>query len=216
MRTKAPSQSPDDFLGTERFEVLRRLGSGGMGVVYEALDREKNVHVALKTLKQRDGESILRLKQEFRSLQDVQHANLVALGELFKEDRTWFFTMELIRGVDFLEYVRPGKFSDNVETQRAFAITTPQPAKRDAVTEESVKLLPPQTPSDLPILDAARFFDEKRLRNGMAQLARGLAALHRAGKVHRDVKPSNIMVTDDERVVILDFGLATDVDPSGY
>ncbi len=207
MRTKAPSQSPDDFTGTERFRVIRRLGEGGMGVVYEAFDREKNVHVALKTLQERDGESILRLKQEFRSLQDIQHPNLVSLGELFKEDRIWFFTMELIRGVNFLEYVRPGYNTDNASTQRAFETASQEPVTT-AVVQDSRR--------EPPILDASRFYDERRLRSGMAQLARGLAALHRAGKIHRDVKPSNIMVTEDGRVVILDFGLATDVDPTGY
>ncbi|MFT3694066.1 MAG: protein kinase [Kofleriaceae bacterium] len=208
MRTKAPSVAPDDFVGTDRFQVLRRIGAGGMGVVYEAFDREKNVNVALKTLKVRDGESILRLKQEFRALQDVQHPNLVQLGELIKEDRTWFFTMELVHGVDFLEYVRPRPI-DSPDGRSAYDAST-----LDAINKDMPVLPPPS--HDEPILDSSRFFDERRLRNGMAQLARGLYALHRAGKIHRDVKPSNIMVTHDERVVILDFGLATDVDPSGY
>ncbi len=223
MGTKAPSRGSDDFVGTERFHVLRRLGEGGMGVVYEAFDREKNMHVALKMLQERDGESILRLKQEFRSLQDVQHPNLVTLGELFYEDRIWFFTMELIRGVNFLEYVRPGYHSDTASTQRAsiaemFESAKPagpiaeQPRSQTigAITQASERANAP------PILDGSRFFDERRLRNGMAQLARGLAALHRAGKIHRDVKPSNVMVNEDGRVVILDFGLATDVVPTGY
>jgi serine/threonine protein kinase len=216
MRTR-PSLNPDEFLGTDRFQVVRRIGAGGMGVVYEALDREKNVHVALKMLRTRDGESVLQLKQEFRTLQDVQHPNLVALGELIEEGGVWFFTMELIRGVSFLEYVRPRWNHPEAgslvgDTANMAAATAPIPAHAGAAAPIADDA--PRPAGQAP-LDAALIFDEPRLRAGLAQLARGLLALHGAGKIHRDLKPSNIMVTEDERVVILDFGLATSVDQGG-
>ena len=93
------------FGGTERFRILRRIGEGGMGVVYEADDLERNCRVALKTLRTREPRAILRLKHEFRALQDLEHPNLVRIGELFESEGNWFFSMELIDGVDFLKYV---------------------------------------------------------------------------------------------------------------
>ena len=81
---------------------------GGMGVVYEALDRESGDKVALKTLRNVDGNAILLLKQEFRALGGLRHPNLITLGELFESRGDWFFTMELIQGVDLMSWLRDG------------------------------------------------------------------------------------------------------------
>ncbi len=95
-----------EFSGTERFAVIRELGMGGMGVVYEVLDRKSGDKVALKTLRNVDSAAILLLKQEFRALGGLHHPNLIRLGELFESRGDWFFTMELIKGVDLMSWVR--------------------------------------------------------------------------------------------------------------
>ena len=94
--------SPPIALGP--YVITRPLGAGGMGIVYEAIDREGQ-RVALKTLERMDASGVCRLKKEFRSVADITHPNLAALYELVSEDGFWFFTMELVDGVSFLEYV---------------------------------------------------------------------------------------------------------------
>lgn len=76
---------PPQLPRTDRFEVIDRLGSGAFGVVYEARDRQLERDVALKVLSQPDPDRIYAFKQEFRSLADLAHPNLVELIQLFQE-----------------------------------------------------------------------------------------------------------------------------------
>jgi hypothetical protein len=153
------------------YEIRRVLGRGAMGIVYEAFDPRDGALVALKTIvaaPREKAENLYRLKQEFRAVADLQHPNIIRFGELSSHEGEWFFTMELLRGVSFLEHVRAD-----------FDGTGARPW----------------------------CFDDARLRGALAQLVSALAAVHERGLVHRDVKPSNVIVTDEGRVVVLDFGL---------
>ncbi len=147
----------------DRFEVRRRLGSGGMGEVFEAYDRDRRDVIAIKTLARADADTVARFKREFRALQSTAHPNLVSIADLVCIDDLWCFTMELVDGRHLLEHVRG---------------------------------------------------DHDQLRAALRQLVVGLCALHDAGFVHRDVKPSNVMVTREGRVVVLDCGLVTNLDPA--
>jgi serine/threonine protein kinase len=203
----------EDFPGTERFSIIRRIGAGGMGVVYEAHDRQHNARVALKTLYQMDADALYRLKQEFRALTDITHPNLVTLYELFSVGERYFFTMELVRGVNFLHYVRAPVPASTAETPRA---TPPGPARDSQATvpfDPSTKLLGAEDAEEGPPAEPTRGSpaDFDRLRAALAQLAEGVCALHAAGKLHRDIKPSNVLVTPEGRVVLLDFGLVVEL-----
>src|ERR1041384_2577683 len=95
------------MLGGGRFEVRGTLGAGGAGVVYRAFDRQLQREVALKQLRQASGRDLYRFKKEFRSLADIVHPNLVALHELHEADGDWYFTMGLVVGGSFSDWVRP-------------------------------------------------------------------------------------------------------------
>ncbi|GMU61262.1 MAG: hypothetical protein AMXMBFR34_30250 [Myxococcaceae bacterium] len=177
----------EEFQGTARYEVVRLLGRGANGVVYEVIDREQGGRrKALKMLQNRDPEALSRIKREFRSLADVRHPNLVTLHELHAEGDDWFFTLELIEGVDFLSWLRPGP--------RATADTPTASLERTVRSRGGVD---------------RQAVDLQRLAHGFRQLAEGVAYLHTRGLQHRDLKPCNVQVTADGRVVVLDFGLVT-------
>ena len=90
------------FRGTERFQLVRLIGRGGMGVVYEAFDTVNLNPVAMKLLPVFSPELLLRFKREFRIVANIRHRNLVRLGELVAHEAQWFFTMELVDGVDLV------------------------------------------------------------------------------------------------------------------
>ena len=74
-----------ETIAANRFRILRKLGEGGMGEVYEAIDSERRERVAMKVLRGTSADAIVRFKREFRALQDLHHPNLVTLGELVSE-----------------------------------------------------------------------------------------------------------------------------------
>ena len=84
----APSDPEQVFAGNSRFELKRVVGEGGMGIVYEAFDRERGMPVALKTVRALDAQALYRLKTEFRARVDLEHRNLVRLGELLATTAT--------------------------------------------------------------------------------------------------------------------------------
>ncbi|MCA9523862.1 MAG: protein kinase [Myxococcales bacterium] len=190
-------------IASGRFVLESELGTGAFGVVYQAHDREQDMRVALKALRNADPQTILHLKQEFRSLANVLHPNLVRLYELMCDDGMWFFTMELVRGTDFYDFLRSdlAEIADEVDSAAPTV---------DVRTSELMRAEEGGWSSLAP-LDRQMRVDEVRLREALAQLVKGVDALHQAGKLHRDLKPSNVLVEAQEsRVVILDFGLVVE------
>ena len=155
-------------LTLSHFEILEKLGEGGMGVVYKARDTQLGRIVAVKALlaeKVADADRRKRFVQEARAASGLNHPNIVTIHEIFQAQGTEFIVMEFVAG----------KTLDQLITRRGLRVP------------EALKY-------SVPIADA-------------------LAKAHAAGIVHRDLKPANIMIADDGRVKILDFGLAKLTEP---
>ncbi|MBC8353810.1 MAG: protein kinase [Planctomycetes bacterium] len=167
-------------------EVIEEIGRGGMGVVYRAYDEKHGREVALKTLQRMGPDDLIRFKQEFRALADIAHSNLASLYELHSDGTTWCLTMELLHGVEFLEYVWSEFESLRIDGGRRRVADV---AGQSRLTVRRIN----------------------RLYDGLKQLAIGLNELHRHGKLHSDIKPSNVLVTTEGRVVLVDFGLVAEI-----
>ena len=190
---------------TGRFELVREIGRGGFGIVYEAIDLHRNQRVALKVLRRDRPSRLSALKGEFRALRGITHPNLVLLFDLVAEGEDWSFTMELVDGLGFLEYVWPGWELEPVTASDLARGSMTTLDRRTGTSEQE----------DRSASKAALTVDRIRLRLAMRQLALGVDALHRARKLHRDIKPSNIRITPEGRLVLLDYGLVADVEADG-
>ncbi len=207
-----------------RYLVKERIGAGGMGVVYRAVDLDRAEEVALKTLQRLTPANLLRLKREFRSVADLSHENLVSLRELVSEGPDWFFTMELVQGTNLYSFIRGGGAALSPSGTRDLARSTTDldddGADASMITTVAREVTPSSSASGPRVREAAAPLSPldagglARLRLVLPQLVDAVEALHGAGKLHRDLKPGNVLVDKRGRVVVLDFGLVGELDPS--
>ena len=192
------------------YRLVREIGRGGMGVVYEAWQVSLRRRVALKVLpftSAHDVKQISRFKNEAQAAAQAQHPNIVPVFAIGEEAGTHYYVMQLIEGQSLTSLLaalryggapRCGTTAPNI----GHTYDDGQPAAaRDVSSSPSTETISPMRASETA--------DHIRVvaRLGI-QAAEALHAAHEIGIVHRDVKPSNLLLDDQGKLWITDFGLA--------
>lgn len=153
-----------------RYEILEKIGNGGMATVYKARCHVLNRNVAVKVLKEEfttDAEFVKRFNIEAQSAASLSHPNIVSIYDVGNEGDIYYIVMELVQGKTL----------------------------KEIITDEGI--LPWKWTVNIAI-----------------QIASALEVAHRHNIVHRDIKPHNIIITEDGTAKVTDFGIAKAVSNS--
>lgn len=204
------------------FRIERQVGRGGLGAVYRAVDCRSGETVALKLLPPGpDASAMRRLRREFDALRHLSHPNIVRVLDFGEVDGMPWLSMEFVDGMPLREWLKVAGRPKLLEPEPD--ADAPEGVDLDALFEE------PDSGALLAAARARRFHLETGIEamltgeeqveqnnpdrlhalcEALAQVCDGLSFIHQRGLLHRDVKPGNILVRQDRRATLVDFGLA--------
>ncbi len=199
------------------YRIESRIGRGGMGTVYRAIQSKLDRPVALKVLRESafsDSSASRRFQQEARAIAKLQHEHIVPVYDIGQADGAQYYAMQLIHGVTLSQYIAhlklrsawPDGLTTNVAAIDTVSITTTD-SGATAPRSESLRLHGlPLPEGEVPMPYSPEHW---KVATAIARdMARALAHAHEHGIIHRDVKPSNILVDQEGKAWMTDFGLA--------
>lgn len=160
---------PGILLG-ERYEIIEKVGAGGMSIVYKARDNRLQRYVAIKELREefvKDQEFVMKFRREALAAASLSHPNIVGIYDVGSDHDIHYIVMEYIEGHTLKE-----------------------------------------------VIEAEGPFDTKTVLNLGVQIVSALKHAHKKKIIHRDIKPQNILITNDHVLKVTDFGIAKAVDSS--
>ena len=207
------------------FHIIREIGRGGMGVVYLAKEEPVGRHVALKllpfsvTLNER---TLKRFQREIRATAKLEHPNIVRVYTVGEWRGQPYYVMEYIDGISLSSFLNQTRDASGYEAGTVFTSSQREAAER--VSERETIIVAEEEPddgrrsaeSDESQSGGAQGPHERRYFEEITQVVRDAAEAldyaHRQGVIHRDVKPSNLLLTREGHVRITDFGVALETD----
>jgi len=202
LRTQLPDQFKLKQLGDCR--LVREIGRGGMGVVFEALEGSIERRVAVKLLPWRI--SLVphrqeRFEREAQTIAKLRHSNIVPIFRFSRHEDYAYYVMQYVESVNLghiigalseRQQVSPAQeIRDEVGNSASGESWTPEAADRKKLKQDSWKAF---------------------ARIGL-QVAQALRHAHRMGVLHNDVKPGNLLIDASGKVFVTDFGLAEPLNP---
>ena len=222
-----PQQSAGQQIGD--YQLVREVGRGGMGIVYEAAEVSLDRRVALKVLPSnswKDRSREQRFLNESRAAAQLNHEHIVPIYSVGKHENVRYFVMRFIDGRNLNQVVKgikaelSSRVSPSAPTPAAVKLSTVPDAQPNRKTSGTSDRLSIQSADRIDL--TARDFERSRTRRRFSvtsKLARTVACIgatvadalhhaHEAGVIHRDIKPSNLLLDNDGKVWVTDFGLA--------
>ena len=199
------------------FEICREIGRGGMGVVYEATQTALNRTVALKVLPSvvatLSATAAARFRDEATAAAGLRHDHIVSVFDFGTCEGAYYYAMELIDGMSLRDVISRGAGAskrDDTETQTAVSPS-------DQSARSGQPCIPPadgvhegDVIADAIVSNASAYYH--RVAGWVRDAADALHFAHERGIIHRDIKPGNLILARNGRLMVVDFGLAKRTD----